>query len=117
MHGHVNVELLTTLNILSSKLKAMKYLKPADKETTQRWFREDNGSCKQVGVRFLSVKSVAGPNRPSGRQHQTGLLTLTLVEPNTDKGPWERSLPQFIMPCWHYCYFSRSLFVLLQLVS
>jgi len=115
MHGHVNVELQTLLNILSSQLN-YEIFKPSRQGNHTRWFGEDNRSCKRVGVRFLSVKSVAGPNRPSGQQLQTGLLTLTLVEPNTDEGPWERSLPQF-MPCWHDCYSSRSLFVLLQLVS
>jgi hypothetical protein len=30
-------------------------------------------------------------------------LTLTLAEPNRDVGPWERSLPQFIMPCQPDC--------------
>jgi hypothetical protein len=90
----------------------LKWLKSADKETTQGDLVKTMGAASEWGARFLSVKSVAGPNRPSGRQHHTGLLTLTLVEPNTDEGPWERSLPHF-MPCWHDCYFSRSLFVLL----
>jgi len=73
--------------------KSYEIFKPIRQGNHARWFSEDNRSCKRVVVRFLSVKSVAGPNRPSRRQHQTGLLTLTLVEPNTDEGPWERSLP------------------------
>ena len=35
MHGHMSVKLRTLLNTVTFKLKAMKYLNPTDKETTQ----------------------------------------------------------------------------------
>jgi len=52
MHGHVNVELQTLLNILSPKLKTMKYLNPADKETTQGGLVKTMGAASEWGSTF-----------------------------------------------------------------